>query len=77
LHEWGYAAERLANAFDECADAGFGRLKEQFGRGESLPQPVAVLTRFAQKRVVLTEPSSARPASWLFSRCVCPNLAKC
>jgi hypothetical protein len=29
----GDAVKRLANAFDKCANAGFGRLAEQFGRG--------------------------------------------
>jgi hypothetical protein len=29
----GDAVKRLANAFDKCANVGFGRLAEQFGRG--------------------------------------------
>jgi hypothetical protein len=52
----------LANAFDNCTNADFGRLTEQFGGIVTLASCAVVLTRFTQKLAASAEPSNTYSA---------------
>jgi hypothetical protein len=72
----GDAVKCLANAFDKHTDVGFGRLKEQFGRGIVASASSSVDALHPKTRDFNQTDQHTTPPHDCFSRCIYPNLSK-